>query len=877
MPKFTLRSTLVMLVIDFFFNLLVLYTLGSLLELFPHKFGAYWSLTVWLYAAKTAIWLLLRIPLMLPIDRWEQRGSPSDCNEPALIRAIYYFPFDFTIFYGGLLGGFYAALVMALVYGPFQLGSELLLPGLMLSGAVCAGAIAIGVPVNLLLTARLSRRLGERKVNHFEEIPGKTLSVYTKVATIALALGCAPSLLLFSVQTFMAERQLYAEAERTSRAICERLQQEPDTEHLSRWALSTAVFPFWSDVQGVHFAAGTEVPPSVAKLAREVRTGEHRSDHKQRLVASLQRNRGVVVQVADPQRNWVALSLVLLLASLWPLVTATLLVRTLVQPIAVIGSTFHRIIGRRRTEESDRVPIYFKDEVGRLAFNANRTIDILTEARSQQEAATESLRQKNQELAEAYRTKGEFLANMSHELRTPLNAIIGFSRLMKRKLQGTLPERQQKNLDLIEQSGEQLLALVNDLLDFERIEAGRLSIHRDHFELSSTLEDLLTSLQPQADEKGLQLRLELGPLPPSFYSDRDRLRQVITNLLTNAIRYSDRGTIRLEATAEDERLWIRVHDQGLGMSEDQLEKIFEPFHQVDASHTRERGGVGLGLAIVTRLVRLLRGDISVTSQLGVGSTFSLSFPIEDTLNKLQPQGQGPEVLVVDDNLDYLEVIHHELTQAGFRVRVASSGQQALDQLLEHRPALVLLDIMMPEMNGWEVLVKLRSHPDLKDIRVVITSVVDEKPLGLDVDFAGWLTKPFQLEDFKRYFQEQSASLESGLMIVEDDPQTAQLMVQVFEDTGVIPRVVATEDEALVELKKQLPSVLILDLHLQQGSGWNILNELRSQAGAETVQVLIYTASDLSLQERERLKAKFVSVVQKHGQDSLRELVRSIIP
>lgn len=867
MPIFTLRSTLVMTLIDFFFNLVLLYTLGSLLQLFPQHSEAYWQLVGLLYFLKCAVWLGLRIPLMLPIDRWKQRGSPPDASEPDLIRAIYYFPFDFTLFYGALVGGFYAALILCLVYAPlpFRLGEELLLPGLMLSGAVCAGAIAIGVPVNLILTAGLSRRLAERKADHFEDIPGKNLSLYTKMGTIALALGCAPSLLLFSVQNFAAGNQLYVEAQATAVSLLPRVDRD-----LPRWAITENVYPFEGRGEQFRFVLDG-VPPAVLEAARLAREDRPISDHKLRAVAWRRGNLGVVVLVPQLQQNWMALSLVLLLASLWPLMTATLLVRTVVQPIAVIGSTFHRIIGRRRTEESDRVPIYFKDEVGRLAFNANRTIDILTEARAQQEASAASLVQKNQELAEAYRTKGEFLANMSHELRTPLNAIIGFSRLMKRKLKDTLPERQQKNLDLIEQSGEQLLTLVNDLLDFERIEAGRLSIHREAFELMPLLEGLVSSLQPQAEEKGLQLQLQAEGLPASFYSDKDRLRQVLANLLTNAIRYSDEGVVRLEASVISERLQLCVRDQGLGMSADQMEKIFEPFHQVDASHTRERGGVGLGLAIVMRLVRLLRGEITVTSQLGKGSDFVLSFSLEDGVAALVPRGQGPEVLVVDDNLDYLEVIHQELSEAGFRVRVASSGPQALEMLQQQKPSLVLLDIMMPEMNGWDVLRNLRALPNLEDVKVVITSVVNEKPLGLDVEFAGWLTKPFQLEEFKRFLGGGT-----DLMIVEDDPQTSQLMLQVFEDSGLSPSVFATENEARAQLEKALPSVLILDLHLQQGSGWNLLSYLRGRSDLGDLKVFLYTASDLSPQEREQLKASFVSVVQKHGQDSLRELVQSIV-
>lgn len=874
-----------MTLIDLFFNGVVIYALGSLLRVVPTYSGAFYKAALCFFLAKTVVWLGLRIPLMLPIDRWEKRGSPPDDNDPALIRAIYYFPFDFTVFYGVLVGMFYAAFMAWMVYGPgpIQLGQELMLPGLMLASSICAGAIAIGVPVNLIMTARLSRRLAERKANSFDDIPGKELSLGAKMATIALALGCAPSLLLFSVQSFVQDHGLYQEAQRSAAAVMKGLAQEPPSG-FSRWALSSGTHPFW--VQDGHLVfAGSGAPPEkiAAIVSSVVSQREEVSfvDRRHRFVVSMKPRKGgvhgVLMQVPEAENHWLALSLVIMLASLWPLVTATLLVRTIVGPIATIASTFHRIIGRGRTEGTDRVPIFYKDEVGRLAFNANRTIDTLTEARGQLEVTASNLAHKNQELEQAYRTKGEFLANMSHELRTPLNAIIGFSRLMKRKLSDTLPARQAKNLEMIEQSGEQLLSLVNDLLDFEKIEAGKLDVRREDVELAPLLQALRETLTPVAAEKGLTLTIDSQGLPESLSSDRERLRQVLTNLVTNGIKYSDKGTVSLVARVEGDRVEFTVRDEGIGMTAQQMEKIFDPFHQVDASGTRERGGVGLGLAIVARLVRLLRGRISVDSKAGVGSTFMVSFPLGDGTDHLVPQGSGAEILVVDDNLDYLEAIYAELTGAGFRVVSASSGQQALDILVEARPSAILLDIVMPEMDGWEVLRRLRAQPELAGIPVIVTSVVNDRPVGLDVDFAGWLSKPFEFEELKRFLVADRLSGDrQGLVIVEDDPQTAQLLEQVFEDTGIHPSIFSSETQAREHLSQSLPAVLILDLNLEEGSGWSVLTYLRSLPDSEKTRVFIYTASDLSAEEKARLNESFVTVVNKHGRDSLTQLVGSVV-
>ena len=874
-----------MTLIDLFFNSVMIYALGSLLRVIPSHSEEYFRAALGFYVIKTVVWLGLRIPLMLPIDRWEKRGAPPEDNEPALIRAIYYFPFDFTLFYGAMLGAFYTAFMAWLVYGPgsIKLGHDLMFPGLMLAGSVCAGAIAVGVPVNLILTARLSRRLAERKASSFEDIPGKELSLGAKMATIALALGCAPSLLLFSVQTFVQDHGLYQEAERSAAAIMNGLTGEPPSS-FHRWALSAGTHPFWVQDGRIGFAGPGEPPEQVGAVITTLVSASRDVlyvDRQFRFVIRMRPRKGgvhgVLVRVPDPQNHWLALSLVIMLASFWPLVTAMLLVRTIVGPISTIGSTFHRIIGRGRTEGSDRVPIFYKDEVGRLAFNANRTIDILTEARSQLEVTATNLAQKNQELEQAYRTKGEFLANMSHELRTPLNAIIGFSRLMKRKLGDTLPDRQAKNLEMIEQSGEQLLTLVNDLLDFEKIEAGKLDVRRQEVELGPLLEGLSTTLGPQAAEKGLVLELQTEGLPEFIESDKERLRQVLTNLVTNAIKYSDHGAVTLRATSEDDWAVFTVTDQGIGMTPNQMERIFDPFHQVDASQTRERGGVGLGLAIVARLVRLLRGRISVTSQVGVGSTFTVRFPQGDGTSHLVPTGSGAEIMVVDDNMDYLESIYAELSAAGFRVVSASSGQQALDLLRDLRPAAILLDIVMPEMDGWEVLRRLRAQPELGKIPVVITSVVNDRPVGLDVDFAGWLSKPFEFEELKRFLiADKMAGGREGLVIVEDDPQTAQLLEQVFEDSGITPSIFARESEAREHLSRSLPAVLILDLNLEEGSGWSVLTYLRSLPDSERTRVFIYTASDLTAEEKARLNESFVTVVNKHGRDSLSQLVSTIV-
>ena len=886
MRSYALKSTLIMLTIDFFFMSILCYALGLLIGVIPDARAEFLKVAALSYAVKTIIWLIMRVPLLLPIDRWIKRGMPADDNDPSLVRSIYFFPYDFSVFYGAIIFAYFAGMMLLLASGKagIHLSNDMILPGMLFAGAIGCGAIAIGVPVNLLLTAKFSKRLSERKTSSFADIPGKQISLQKKMGTVALALGCAPSLLLFSFASFLQYEGLYKEAERLAGNVAQRLQVE-EREDLGRWSMENT-FPFAVEGSGPIFD-GAHVPEPIALSLFEDDTyqgGETKLIRERRVGYVLRYaedgSTGVLVRVPRPENNYLALTLIMLLACLWPLVTSFLTVQTIVKPVAVIAGIFHRIIGRGRTEDADTVPIFYKDEVGRLAYNANRTINIITEARQLLEYNARDLASKNRELKEAYRTKGEFLANMSHELRTPLNAIIGFSRLMKRKLKDTLPPRQKKNLDLIQQSGEQLLVLVNDLLDFEKIEAGKLTVRREEFELAPFFESLYSTLESTAQEKELELVFKTEDSPESISSDKERLRQILTNLITNSLKYSDEGKVVFEARQQEQTLVLTVSDEGIGMTAEQVERIFDPFHQVDGSETRERGGVGLGLAIVGRLVGLLRGQITVVSEKGVGSTFTVTLPLQAGTGHLKPEGRGAEVLIVDDNVDYLESMHNELTEAGFRVTVAESGKEALEKLETLSPSIILLDIIMPEMDGWQVLQEVRKRDGLGRVPVVITSVVDEKPTGLDLEVTGWLTKPFDFQSLKELLASQAANsegvFEGSLLIVEDDPHTAQLLEQTFEESGIASTTVSTEKEALKILDEALPQAMILDLNLAQGSGWAVLAHLRTMPGHENTRVFVYTASDLQDSERDKLNETLVTIVHKHGNNSLSDLVGSIL-
>lgn len=437
------------------------------------------------------------------------------------------------------------------------------------------------------------------------------------------------------------------------------------------------------------------------------------------------------------------LSLLCILLFLWSLLSAILFNLTISRPVNQVKAAVDEIFAGKSAQEIDRVPVTYPDELGVLAEGTNRMLDQLAASQEQIEGHVEELSQTNQSLQRATEVKGEFLASMSHELRTPLNAIIGFSKILLRKSKDALEERQYRNLELINKSGKQLLSLVNDILDFEKIEAGRLNIIPEEVDCEAFGETLRESLGQRVSEAGMELSVEVVGPPMVLWTDGDRLLQIVGNFVANAVKYAGEGTVAVRFERGEEEIQISVTDQGPGISEEEQSNVFESFLQLGEGN----GGVGLGLAIVARLSALMGGRVDVSSAVGKGSTFSFYLPSsyelgELGLGRLEPVGEGADILVVDDQPAFLELMHGELSEVGYRVHLARSGEQALELLKELRPVAILLDLVMPGLDGWETLRGIRDYPETADVPVLVTSVLDEKvPEGLEHQIQGWLTKP----------------------------------------------------------------------------------------------------------------------------------------
>jgi CheY-like chemotaxis protein/anti-sigma regulatory factor (Ser/Thr protein kinase) len=372
---------------------------------------------------------------------------------------------------------------------------------------------------------------------------------------------------------------------------------------------------------------------------------------------------------------------------------------------------------------------------------------------------------------------------MSHELRTPLNAIIGFTRIVQRKGEGLLPQKQLDNLDKVLSSSDHLLGLINTVLDIAKIEAGRMEVQAVQFELPPLVNLVQTTTHPLL-RANVQLAADLEPDLPTLHSDPDKIKQILINLLSNAAKFTHQGNITIKARLEGKRLKVSVADTGIGISPQSLERVFEEFQQADTSTTRQYGGTGLGLSISRNLARLLEGDLTVESQEGVGSTFTLDIPLiygdgaafqassaasAGSMDRVQT---GVEwVLVIDDHQDAIELMRETLEEAGYRVAATQSGEEGLRLARELSPLAITLDIMMPNKDGWKVLHELKADPLTHKIPVILVTIVDKKTLGYQSGAADYLLKPLNandlLESLARVTGQQPGS---RLWVADVDPE-----------------------------------------------------------------------------------------------------------
>ena len=479
----------------------------------------------------------------------------------------------------------------------------------------------------------------------------------------------------------------------------------------------------------------------------------------------------------------------------------------------------------------------------------------------------------------ASRHKSEFLASMSHELRTPLNAIIGFSEVLLERMFGELNERQDDYLRDIWSSGKHLLELLNDILDLSKIEAGQMVLNRSEFAVRESLEYCLSMVRERALKQRILLSLEVDPEVGLLDADRLRFRQVVLNLLSNAVKFTpDGGRVGVRASLRDQDLVVEVADTGPGVAAEDRQRIFDAFQQ-GARHPGQTEGTGLGLTLSKRILELHGGRIWVDSEAGKGSTFGFALPAgsgEPALTSV-PQvgldsglpteltpGPGPTVVVVEDDRRSFDLLRVYLEAAGARVVSARDGEEGLDTVRSLSPAGVVLDILLPGIDGWEVLARLKADPGTAAIPVIVVSMLDERGRGFALGAAEYLVKPVGKDQLMAALYRAAAMPERKhtVVAIDDDPLAIELVRASLEPEGWTVLGAATGQEGLALIRERQPSAVLLDLLMPGMDGFEVVEALRADPDTKTVPVVILTSKSMTQQDKERLQGRITYVARK---------------
>jgi signal transduction histidine kinase/DNA-binding response OmpR family regulator len=505
--------------------------------------------------------------------------------------------------------------------------------------------------------------------------------------------------------------------------------------------------------------------------------------------------------------------------------------------------------------------------VGMVVLPIWRTAHILggrlDRAERERNEAWEQMRRAKEEAEEHDRAKGRFLANMSHELRTPLTAILGYSEMLQEEARDAGHDQLLPDLAQVHVQGKHLLTLINDLLDMSKINAGKVELCPETFDLAAAVREVATTVGPLLAKNANALEVLVDGDLGAMWADLTRLRQCLLNVLSNACKFTDKGVIRLavaRATVGG-RDWVtfRVSDTGIGMTQEQLGRLFEAFVQADLSATRKYGGTGLGLAITRRLCQMMGGDIAAESTAGKGSTFTIRLPAAARKPEPRPpeEASGPParpgeetVLVVDDDPAVRDMLTRLLAREGYRVVTAARGEDGLRLARELRPRAITLDVMMPGMDGWAVLSALKADPHVADIPVIMLTIVDDKNLGYALGASDYLTKPLDRARLVAVLKKWCGAPRSRLaLIAEDDPGARDLLRRTLQKDGWEVTEAANGREALECVARRRPAVILLDLMMPEVDGFEFLAELRHRPEAQKIPVLVITAKELSEEDR----------------------------
>ncbi len=507
--------------------------------------------------------------------------------------------------------------------------------------------------------------------------------------------------------------------------------------------------------------------------------------------------------------------------------------------------------------------------------------------------AEEELRRAKDAAEAASRTKSQFLANMSHELRTPMNAILGYSEMLQEEAEEERLDSFTPDLQKIQNAGKHLLALINDILDLSKIEAGKMELYLEDFDIAGTVGDVAATVQTLVAKKNNRLIVHCPSDVGKMRADLTKIRQSLFNLLSNAAKFTENGEITLDVRREGPDWLFAVRDSGIGMTAEQMAGLFEAFAQADASTTRKYGGTGLGLAITRRFCRMMGGDTLVESEPGKGSVFTLRLPA--VVLEAKPAGDmmpaaihsemppltsgGDLVLVIDDDPAARDLMRRFLSKEGFRPATAGSGEEGLRVARELHPVAITLDVMMPGMDGWAVLQQLKADPETQDIPVIMLTMVDDKNIGFALGATEYMTKPIDRGRLAALLgRYRCAEAVCSVLLVEDDGPTREMMRDLLTREGWNVIEAPNGRVALECLESTVPDLVLLDLMMPEIDGFEFAQRLRERPEWQAIPVIVLTAKDITEADRLRLNGYVERIVQKGAWDrnALLRDVRALI-
>ncbi|MCM2313992.1 MAG: response regulator [Thermoanaerobaculia bacterium] len=543
--------------------------------------------------------------------------------------------------------------------------------------------------------------------------------------------------------------------------------------------------------------------------------------------------------------------------------------RVISGPILALAHATREI--SERHDYSLRVDKVSDDELGELSDGFNEML-----------AQIERRQRERDEADQRTREKSQFLANMSHELRTPLNAIIGFSDILRARLADRLNEKEMRFVENIHSSGEHLLGLVNDILDLSKIEAGRMELIAERFSIDTAIDGVTSLMRGISTRRNISLEVVIERPLPELVADTVKVKQILYNLLSNAVKFSPEGstvTIRafsLPAVASplgEDSMAVAITDHGIGIDPANHGIVFREFQQVDAGTSRQFEGTGLGLALVRKYVEMHRGRITLESELGRGSEFTVILPVTvRDAGRVQTAPPAPaeagdsrqRILVIEDEASAFEAIAAALGETEFAASWARSGEQGIELARSLRPAAILLDIVLPGVGGWDVLRALKSDIVTRDIPVAIVSMVDDRELGLALGVDAYLTKPVDddaILDTLRWLVGSSAG-RRDVLLIDDDPAFHDLIDAQLEPGGFRVRHARSGAEGLRMIAERPPSLVILDLMMDGMDGFEVAVRMRRDPISMSIPILVVTAADVDEEIRSRLRGKIGAIVEK---------------